>query len=174
VGQASFSSVELSDPRFERDGLRVVTVNSHALGRRADVCFWAPPIGAASAPLPLLILLHGAAGSAWSWPLRGGAHLTAGRLVDAEEISPLAIAMPSDGMWGGGSGYVNHADADYEPACAGLFPMDPCNPDRYLSTGRTNDEEQSWNSTPLRRSRSAALHSGSEFAGQRHPTPCCC
>ena len=119
--------MELSDPRFERDGLRMVTVSSPALGRRADVCFWAPPIGGASAPLPLMILLHGADGSAWSWPLRGGAHLTAGRLVEAEEIGPVALAMPSDGLWGGGSGYVAHSEADYErwiveevPAAAAL------------------------------------------------------
>src|SRR5213075_1520135 len=87
----------------------------------------APPLGAAAAPLSLLILLHGADGSAWSWPLRGGAHLTASRLVETEEIAPVAIAMPSDGMWGVGSGYVAHADADYErwivdevPAAAAL------------------------------------------------------
>jgi hypothetical protein len=60
VSEVTFSAVELSDARFERDGLRVITVNSRALGRRGDVCVWAPPIGAASAPLPLLILLHGA------------------------------------------------------------------------------------------------------------------
>ena len=109
-----FDSVELSDPRFEHDGLRFVTVKSPALGGRADVCVWAPPLGAASAPLPLIVLLHGAAGSAWSWPLRGGAHLTAGRLVETEEIAPVALAMPSDGLWGSGSGYVAHAGADYE------------------------------------------------------------
>jgi len=127
VSPPSFTSVELSDPRFEHDGLRVITVRSRALGRRGDICFFAPPLGAASAPLPLLILLHGADGSAWSWPLRGGAHLTASRLIETEEIAPVAIAMPSDGMWGGGSGYVAHTDADYErwivdevPAAAAL------------------------------------------------------
>ena len=109
-----FASLELSDPRFERDGLRFVTVKSEALGRRADLCFWAPPIGATSAELPLVILLHGVSGSAWSWPMRGGAHLTASRLVEAEEIAPVALAMPSDGLWGDGSGYVPHGDADYE------------------------------------------------------------
>ena len=114
MSPVSFRSVELSDPRFERDGLRMLTVASPALGRRGDVCFWAPPIGAASAPLPLIVLLHGADGSAWSWSLRGGAHLTAGRLIDSEEIAPVALVMPADGMWGGGSGYVPHADADYE------------------------------------------------------------
>ena len=122
-----FQSSEVSDPRFERDGLRFATVRSPALGRRADVCFWAPPAGAPGAELPLVILLHGASGSAWSWSLRGGAHLTASRMIETEEIGPVALAMPSDGLWGEGSGYVPHADADYErwiveevPAAAAL------------------------------------------------------
>ncbi len=118
---------ELSDPRFERDGLRFVTIKSRAIARRADLCVWTPPLGAAAAPLPLVILLHSVYGSAWSWALGGGAHLTVARLVDAEEIGPVALAMPSDGLWGDGSGYVPHADADYErwivdevPSAAGL------------------------------------------------------
>jgi len=48
VNGISFASVERSDPRFERDGLRVITVSSGALGRRADMCLWAPPIGTSS------------------------------------------------------------------------------------------------------------------------------
>lgn len=114
MSDGRFPWVEVSDPRFERDGLRFVTVKSRAIARRADVCVWGPPLGAATAPLPLVILLHGTYGSAWSWPLNGGAHLTTARLVDAEEIAPVALAMPSDGLWGDGTGYVPHADADYE------------------------------------------------------------
>jgi putative tributyrin esterase len=114
VSDGRFPWVEVSDPRFERDGLRFVTIKSRAIGRRADVCVWGPPLGAATTPLPLVILLHGTCGSAWSWPLGGGAHLTTARLVDAEEIAPVALAMPSDGLWGDGTGYVPHADADYE------------------------------------------------------------
>ena len=85
------------------------------------------PSARAAAPLPLVILLHGVYGSAWSWPLLGGAHLTVARLIEAEEIAPVALAMPSDGLWGDGSGYVPHSDADYErwivdevPAAAAL------------------------------------------------------
>ena len=78
MNRISFASVELSDPRFERDGLRMITVRSGALGRRADICFWAPPLSTSSTTLPLLILLHGSGASAWSWALNGGAHLTDG------------------------------------------------------------------------------------------------
>jgi S-formylglutathione hydrolase FrmB len=125
VVNAPFRTVELSDARFERDGLRLVTVKSAALGRRGDVSVYVPPGG--SEPLPLVILLHGVNGSHWSWSMRGGVHLTAARLIETGEIPPLAIAMPSDGLWGDGSGYVPHADADYErwivddvPAAAAL------------------------------------------------------
>jgi putative tributyrin esterase len=125
VADTAFRTVELSDARFERDGLRFVTVKSAALGRRGDLSVYTPP--AASEGLPLVILLHGVSGSHWSWPLRGGAHLTAARLIESGEIPPMTLAMPSDGLWGDGSGYVTHADADYErwivdevPAAAAL------------------------------------------------------
>ena len=127
MSDGRFPWVEISDPRFERDGLRFITIKSRAIGRRVDVCVWAPPLSVAAAPLPLVMLLHGVYGNAWSWPLNGGAHLTVARLIDAEEIAPVALAMPSDGMWGDGTGYVPHADADYErwivdeaPAAAAL------------------------------------------------------
>jgi S-formylglutathione hydrolase FrmB len=112
VSDSPFATVELSDARFERDGLRFVTVKSAALGRRADLSVFVPSGGAD--PMPLVILLHGVNGSHWSWPMRGGAHLTAARLIETGELPPVAIAMPSDGLWGDGSGYVPHHDADYE------------------------------------------------------------
>jgi putative tributyrin esterase len=125
VPAAPFRTVELSDPRFERDGLRFVTVKSAALGRRADVSVYVPPGG--TDPLPLVVLLHGVNGSHWSWALHGGVHLTAARLIETGEVPPMAIAMPSDGLWGDGTGYVTHHDADYErwivdeaPAAAAL------------------------------------------------------
>jgi len=112
VSETPFATVELSDPRFERDGLRVVTVKSAALGRRADLTVYVPTGGAD--PMPLVVLLHGVNGSHWSWSLRGGVHLTAARMIETGELPPMAIAMPSDGLWGDGSGYVTHDDADYE------------------------------------------------------------
>jgi S-formylglutathione hydrolase FrmB len=125
VSDSPFSTVELSDPRFERDGLRTVTVKSPSLGRRGDLTVFVPQGG--TDPIPLVILLHGVNGSHWSWALRGGVHLTAARLIETGELPPLAIAMPSDGLWGDGSGYVPHLDADYErwivdevPAAAAL------------------------------------------------------
>lgn len=64
--------------------------------------------------LPLLTLLHGVYGSHWVWPFKGGAHRTAQEMITSGEIKPLAIAMPSDGLWCEGSGYLPHQTADYE------------------------------------------------------------
>jgi enterochelin esterase-like enzyme len=107
-----FRTLEVSDPRFSHDGLRHFTVKSRALGHRADATFWAPE--ALPEPSPLVILLHGVYGSHWAWALKGGAHRTTRALIASGEIPPMILAMPSDGLWGDGSGYAAHHGADYE------------------------------------------------------------
>ena len=110
-----FRTFELSDPRYESLSLRHVTVKSAALRRRADITFFIPPsLDLTSPPPPLVILLHGVYGSHWSWSLQGGAHLTAHSLIERQIIAPMILAMPSDGLWGDGSGYVRHAEQDVE------------------------------------------------------------
>jgi putative tributyrin esterase len=99
-----FHTIEISDPVYEHERLRVVSVKSRALGRRGDVSLWIPEAASVDT---LLILLHGVYGSHWVWSLKGGAHRTATRLVDAGEIKPMVIAMPSDGLKRDGSGYLN-------------------------------------------------------------------
>ncbi len=98
-----FRTVELSDPAYERDGLRLATVKSRALGRRADVSFWVPGAGRIGT---LLILLHGVYGSHWVWALKAGAHRTAQRLLTEGAMAPMVLAMPSDGLERDGSGYL--------------------------------------------------------------------
>ena len=105
----SFNTVELSDPAYERDGLRAVTVKSRHLGRRADVTLWAPKADRIGT---LLILLHGVYGSHWAWSLKGGVHRTAQCMTDSHEIAPMVIAMPSDGLFGDGSGYLTWTGED--------------------------------------------------------------
>ena len=97
--------VEVSDPAFECDGLRHVTANSRALGRRGDLTLWS---SGHDEPLPLVVLLHGVYGSHWAWAHKAGAHRTAAALD-----VPVALAMPSDGLFGLGSGYVRHAGGDF-------------------------------------------------------------
>ena len=108
----SFRTIDISDPRFEAEGLRHVTVKSPSLRGRADLTVWAP---AGVRPVALVVLLHGVYGSHWCWALKGGAHRTAGRLIDAGVVPPLALAMPSDGLRGDGTAYMRHGDGtDYE------------------------------------------------------------
>ena len=64
--------------------------------------------------VPLVMLLHGVYGSHWAWSRKGGAHHTAARLIEQGQIPPMVLAMPSDGLWGDGSGYIQHR-ADTEP-----------------------------------------------------------
>jgi putative tributyrin esterase len=109
-----FRTIEISDPALETDNLRWVTVKSRALRERADLTLFVPHEAAPNANLPLIILLHGVYGSHWAWPLKGGAHRTAASLIAAGEIPPLILAMPSDGLWGDGSGYLRHPHQDFE------------------------------------------------------------
>lgn len=110
----TFRTVSVSDPRFETDRLRTFTVKSPALGARVDLTLHLPPEAESGTAVPLVILLHGVYGSHWAWTLNGGAHRTAARLLAAGEIPPLALAMPSDGLWGDGSGYLPHRGQDFE------------------------------------------------------------
>jgi S-formylglutathione hydrolase FrmB len=107
-----FHTVELSDPFFECAGLRLVTVKSRALGRRADVSLWIPRIPNAASIGTLVILLHGVYGSHWTWALKGGAHRTAQLLLDRGEIGPMVLAMPSDALGRDGTAYLTWRQAE--------------------------------------------------------------
>ena len=80
---------------------------------RGDICVFVPK-GEKLENLPIAILLHGVYGSAWAWAFSGGAHQVAQGLVDERIIKPMILAMPSDGLWGDGSGYMAHDGRDFE------------------------------------------------------------
>lgn len=109
-----FSTVEISDPRHEAEGLRFVTVHSPALAQRADLTLFVPDAAAGRSNLPVVILLHGVYSSHWAWALKGGAHRTAAEMIATGELPPVVLAMPSDGLWSDGSGYVPHAAQNFE------------------------------------------------------------
>jgi S-formylglutathione hydrolase FrmB len=75
---------------------------------------WLPPEAGRLPELSLAILLHGVYGSHWAWAFMGGAHRTAARLIAEGSIRPIALAMPSDGLWGDGSAYIRHPEQDFE------------------------------------------------------------
>lgn len=109
-----FRTIERSDPAIPLRGLEFLTVKSEALRQRADVALFVPPEAHNIPHLPIVILLHGVYGSHWAWALKGAAHQTVARLVRSAVLPPVALLMPSDGLWGDGSGYVAHRTRDYE------------------------------------------------------------
>lgn len=113
MGKSQFRTTELSNPQFEMDGLRFITVKTDHLKGRGDICVFVPK-GQELKDLPIVTLLHGVYGSAWVWPFLGGAHKTAERLISASRIKPIILAMPSDGLWGDGSGYMAHDSRNFE------------------------------------------------------------
>src|ERR1700744_1945179 len=119
----------LSEELPDHPGVRLLTLYSPALRHRADATLYLPPL-AAGRPLPLLILMHGVDGSHWNWWALGNLPAIAREMLAAGQIVPFAVAMPSDGLWSDGSGYVAHKEFDAEtwilsdvPACVSeLFP----------------------------------------------------
>ena len=109
-----FFTIEFSDPRFEQNNLRQITVKSPHLQGRGDITVFIPPNIRDIKSLPLVILLHGVYGSHWAWTQKGGVHETALKLIEEGKIAPMILAMPSDGLWGDGSGYLAHHVSDYE------------------------------------------------------------
>jgi enterochelin esterase-like enzyme len=96
-------------------GLHFITVKSNALKKRADITVYTPlSMGEDFNDLPIVILLHGVYGSHWAWAMKGNVHETAQKLIDERRIKPMILVMPSDGLYGDGSGYVPHKTENYE------------------------------------------------------------
>ncbi|WP_067146504.1 alpha/beta hydrolase [Pseudotamlana agarivorans] len=108
-----FKTTEISNPEFESNNLRFITVKTKNLNGRGDICVFVPPFKNLE-NLPIVTLLHGVYGSAWIWAHKAGVHFTALKLMEAGVIKPMVIAMPSDGLWGDGSAYLPHNQANYE------------------------------------------------------------
>ena len=111
---SKFRTLEISDARFESDHLRFLTVKTPNLRGRGDICVFVPPGVGGDQTIPVVILLHGVYCSAWSWAYNTGVHLKANDMMNKGELPPMVIAMPSDGLWGDGSGYLPHSGCDFE------------------------------------------------------------
>jgi putative tributyrin esterase len=109
-----FFTTEISDPGFERDNLRHITVSTKNLSGRGDMTVYVPPAENVQ-DVPIVILLHGVYGSSWCWPLKAGVHITTQKMINDALIRPMVLVMPSDGLWRDGSGYLPHKEGyDYE------------------------------------------------------------
>jgi putative tributyrin esterase len=109
-----FRTTEISNPQFENNNLRFITVKTPNLKGRGDICVYVPPGTKSTHTLPIVILLHGVYGSAWSWAYSAGVHLTVNELIRKGELPPMILAMPSDGLWGDGSGFLSHSTCNFE------------------------------------------------------------
>jgi putative tributyrin esterase len=97
------------------DVLDFITIKSKALRKRADITVFNPSKNDNSGKsIPLVILLHGVYGSHWAWTMKGKVHETARNLISEGKIKPMVLVMPSDGLFGDGSGYVPHKTENYE------------------------------------------------------------
>lgn len=111
---SNFRTLEISDSRFESDHLRFLTVKTPNLKGRGDICVFVPPNIAPDEAIPVVILLHGVYGSAWSWACNAGVHLKVHDMITRGNLPPMVIAMPSDGLWGDGSAYLPHHGYHFE------------------------------------------------------------
>ena len=110
-----FRTIEISNPAFQPANLTYVTVKSSNLKGRGDCTFFIPPaLSGLREGIPVVILLHGVYGSHWAWTYNINVHNIAMKLIDEKKIPPMVLVMPSDGLFGDGSGYFNHGDKDYE------------------------------------------------------------
>lgn len=109
-----FPNAQLSRPLPRNESLRFLNFRSDALGHRGDVVLFTPPAFETLERVPLLLLLHGVYGCQWNWWLNGNIDSVATEMLRDGRMLPMMIAMPSDGLWGDGSGYVPHASANYE------------------------------------------------------------
>ena len=109
-----FLNAQLSPPIPGNENLRFLNFRGDALPFRGDVLLLIPPHFEDLRDLPLLILLHGVYGCQWNWWLNGSIDRTMGEMLRDGTTVPMMIAMPSDGLWGDGSGYIRHQHADYE------------------------------------------------------------
>ena len=119
----SFRTIEISNPLFEKNGLRFLTIKTPNLKGRGDICLFVPKVEEGITNLPIYILLHGVYGSAWSWAMQGGAVDTAKKLIHDQEIQPAIIAMPSDGLWGDGSAYFSHHQMKFDQWIVNDVPL---------------------------------------------------
>ncbi len=138
---ARFPNAQLSAPIPGNENLRFLNFRGDALPFRGDVLLLSPPGFEDLRDVPLLLLLHGVYGCQWNWWLNGGIDRTVAEMLRDGSTVPMLIAMPSDGLWGDGSGYVRHEHGDYErwivddiPSCLGeLFPQ--LMADKFLLAG---------------------------------------
>ncbi|MBC6428884.1 MAG: ATPase [Cellvibrionales bacterium] len=107
-----FRTIEISNPNLTPANHRWITVHSRHLSGRGDISLY--NTNSTAKPAPIVILLHGVYGSHWAWMFSGGAHRCLDTLKREQGLSDFVLVMPSDGLSGDGSGYLNRHSGSYE------------------------------------------------------------
>ena len=126
-----FPNAQLSRPLPGNENLRFLNFAATPSARRRCPAVPPPRNSNVAALAAAVALMHGVYGCQWNWWLNGDIVSTATDMLRMGAWLPMMIAMPSDGLWGDGTGYVPHAHADYEkwiaddvPGCLReLFPQ---------------------------------------------------
>jgi len=109
----AYNKLVISNPEFEMDNVRYLTVKSSNLKGRGDISVFVPS-GSDYQNLPIVLLLHGVYGSHWAWTHLAGVHRQMLNGIKSGLIKPMVLVMPSDGLWGDGSGYTPHKQQNFE------------------------------------------------------------
>ena len=101
----TFRTCEVSNHGFMPENLTLVTVKSKHLHGRGDMLILNQQAKTISAPV--VILLHGVYGSHWAWQYSVGIEQSLFSLQQQyAALSDFVVVMPSDGLFGDGSGYL--------------------------------------------------------------------
>ncbi len=106
---ASLILLLCSYPAFSQSGLlkESLKIKSTILGKEVEYSIYLPAdYETSNRRYPVLYLLHGYSDDETGWTQFGEAHMIADKLVQANEIAPMIIAMPDAGV----SWYVNSYD----------------------------------------------------------------
>ena len=106
--------IGISDPNYETENLRYLTVHSSHLKGRGDITVFVPPNSEILSNLPIIILLHGVYASHWAWTRHMDVHNRVAAKIAKGQLPPMVLVMPSDGLWEGGSAYLPHSGFNFE------------------------------------------------------------
>lgn len=104
--------IEVSNEAYMSRNHMWLTVSTDHLRGRGDIALY--NVNIAKPGTPVVLLLHGAHASYWSWIYSGGVHETYESLKSSHGIADFVLVMPSDGLRADGTGYLPLNSGDYE------------------------------------------------------------
>jgi len=105
TGEPPFRTFEVSDDALAPEKTAFITIFSEALNGRGDILVYNNK--PTTNNVPVIYLLHGVFSSHWAWMFSGGAHQVYEQIRQNVDLPEFVLVMPSDGLYGDGSGYVN-------------------------------------------------------------------